>query len=241
MYPTYEFIFYLDAFQYNLSSIIRSYIETSTDVSQSLEIPSQKRSFQNNDDSFLRNNKLPIKWIQNLPIKKVNATVLHSRNSASIFFEMIAFLSSARSLLDSLVRFIRFRPAIEFPKPVRKNPSFHKLKNNIEECKMPINLKNEIVKSWNWVSDLIDYRDCLLHYTVLHRSPLPYILALHSEKRTIGLFAELPDNPKARKIRDFQFDKKLDYLGYAHSTYLKLFDLCYYVLEDTNAEVSIMQ
>jgi len=40
---------------------------------------------------------------------------------------------------------------------------------------------------------------------------------------------------------DFQFDKKIDYLGYAHSTYLKLFDLCYYVLEDTNAEVNVMQ
>jgi hypothetical protein len=46
----------------------------------------------------------------------------------------------------------------------------------------------------------------------------------------------LPDNPKARKTQDFTFDKHRDYLGYAHSTYVKLVDLCLYVLNDTLSE-----
>jgi hypothetical protein len=229
----YEFLFYLDAFQYSLSSIIRSYLEVSLDFSRALKIPNKNVRFQNNDGSFLKNSKLPVSWIQKVPVEKINATVFSSRKSNAIFFEMLAFLSSARSLLDAIVRFIRFKPMIEFPKAVRKNPSFHKLKNNINECKMPDRLKDELAQSWSWVSDLIDYRDCLLHYTILHKSCFPDVMVFHSEQRIIGLFAQLPDNPNARKIENFQFDKKIDYLFYAHSTYLKLFDLCYFILQDT--------
>jgi hypothetical protein len=230
--PTYEFIFYLNAFQYSLSSIVRSYMQVSSAFSNILKIPNRNVHFQKNDSSFLENSKLPISWIRKVPVEKINATVFSSRNSNAIFYEMLAFLSSGRSLLDAIVRFIRFRPAIEFPKAVRKNPSFHKLRNNIGKCKIPDDLKNEIVQSWNWASDLIEYRDCLLHYTILHKSCLPNVMVFHSEDRIIGLFTQLPDNPKARKIENFQFDKKIDYLSYAHFTYLKLFDLCYFVLKD---------
>jgi hypothetical protein len=231
--PTYEFIFYLNAFQYSLSSIVRSHMQVSSDFSRTLKIPNSPFHFQKNDGSLLKDSKLPISWIQKVPVEKINASVFSSRNSNTIFYEMMAFLSSARSLLDAIVRFIRFRPDIEFPKAVRKKPSYHTLRNNISKSKIPDNLKNEIVQSWSWASDLIDYRDCLLHYTILHKSCLPDVIVFHSEERIIGLFAQLPDNPSARKIANFQFDNRIDYLSYAHSTYLKLFDLCYFVLQDT--------
>ena len=201
-----------------------------------LAIPTFNRNLQEKS-SFLPNSKLPIKWVQNLPISKVGATNLSSRNADSIFYEMIAYLSSARSLLDSIVRILRLRPSIELPKAVRKNPTFHKLKNNIEICKMNNNLKDSIIRSWDWASNLIEYRDCLLHYTILSMSSLPSVMVVHSENRLIALLVWLPDNPEARKIANFKFETHIDYLGYAHATYLKLFDLCYYVLKDTYSEV----
>jgi len=109
--------------------------------------------------------------------------------------------------------------------------------NNIKECKVPTDLREKIIKSWSWASDLIDYRDCLLHYTILSKSVLPSVMVIHSENEIIALIVELPDNPEARKLKDFKFETHIDYLGYANSTYLKLFDLCYYVLENTHSEV----
>ena len=232
---TWEAVFYLNALKHCLSSIIKAYMDTSTQFSVSLATHSDE---QIEDKSLLLpKSTLPLKWVQNLPILKAGATVYTSRESDSIFYEMLAYLSSARSLLDSLVRIIRARPSIEIPKTVRRKPSFHKLKNSIEKCKMPSPLKKTIIKSWIWVSDLIDYRDCLLHYTILSKSVLPYVMVIHSDDRVIALIVELPDNSKVQSISNFRFDSHIDYLGYAHSTYLKLFELYRYVLTDTYSEV----
>lgn len=235
MSATYTTIFYFEALRHSLCSIVKAYMETASEFSRVLSIPSGRQLQEK--DSFLPNSKLPIKWVQSIPISKINATMLNSSNSDSIFYEMMAYLTSARSLLDSLVRILKLRPSISLPKAVRKNPSFHKLINNIEKCKMPDNLKDSIIKSWVWAKNLVEYRDCLLHYSILSKSSLPAVMVIHSENRVVAIFVWLPDNPQVRKAKDFKFDIHLDYLGYAHETYLKLFDLCFYMLKDTLSEV----
>jgi hypothetical protein len=188
-------------------------------------------------DSLLPNSKLPIKWIQSLPISRANPADLGSEFGNATFYQMLGYMATARSLLDSFIPILQNRPSIVLPKAVQKERSFHKLNNSIQKCTMSDNLKAFFTRNQNWTSDLIDYRDCLLHYEILSGSYLPSVIIIHSENRIIAQFIWLPDNPKVYSIRKFSFDKHIDYLGYAHSTYLKLVDLCFYILKDTCSEV----
>ena len=109
--------------------------------------------------------------------------------------------------------------------------------NSIGKCPMPTNLVDFLTKNWAWVSKLIEYRDCLVHKEILCRSSLPNIMGIHTENRVIALLAWLPDNPEAHSVKSFKFDDHIEYLTYAHKTYVRLLDLCLYVLNDTQREV----
>jgi len=237
MSATFRVTFYLNATYHNLVSMLKAYIEVASEFSRYLAIPNPLHKHLEEKDSFLPNSKLPIKWIRSIPVEKV--TMSNFASGDAIFFDMIGYLSSARSLLDSLVRVLKNRSSIGLPKAVISKHSFDKLNKNLENCKMPDNLKNFLIRNAYWTSELKNYRDCLLHYEILSRSYLPSVMVVHSKDRVIALFVWLPDNPETRSVRRFSFDKNIDYLGYAHSTYLKLVDLCYYILKDTYSEMSL--
>lgn len=235
MSATFRVIFYLNALRYNLVSIIKAYIDEAKEFSHVIAIPSKAKQLVAKD-ALLPNSKLPIKWIQSLPIERVGASMFGSEFGNDVFYGMIGYMASARSLLDSLVRVLRNRSSIDLPKAVGR--SYDGLNKNIQNCKMSDNLRRFIFENKDWTSNLIEYRDCLLHYEILSRSYLPSTMIIHSENRIIAQFIWLPDNPKTRSTRNFNFENHIDYLGYAHSTYLKLLNLCLYILKDTHLELT---
>ena len=237
MSATFRVIFYLNALRHNLVSIIKAYNETALAFSRGLPIPNGLKEQLPDKDDLLPNSRLPIKWIRMLPIVKVGASMYSSDFGANVFYDMVGYLASARSLLDSLVGVLRNRSSIVLTNNIKRESSYHKLNNNIKNCRMPDNLRDFIISNKNWTSTLINYRDCLLHFETLSKTGLPSVMIIHSENRIIAQFIWLPDNPEAFSKKKFSFDKHIDYLGYAHSTYLKLVDLCFYILQDTNLEL----
>lgn len=142
---TFMATFYLGASYHHLCSIVEAYIEIASDFSHLLTIRPDKQLQEK--ESLLPNSKWPIKWVQDLPTSKVGVTNFSSRDVNVIFYEMMAYLTSARSLLDSLlIHVLKPRPSIVLPKAVRMKPSFQKLLNNIQNCKMPDDLKDFITK-----------------------------------------------------------------------------------------------
>lgn len=139
-------LFYFGALRHHLCSLAKTYKETATDFSGNLTIPGLNLELQDKD-SFTRRKLCPT-WISNVPVSEIGAITLSGNYSEAIFYEMMAYLTSARSLLDSLVPILKLQPLIVLPKTIRKEQSFHKLMNNIEKCKMPDNLKDSIIKSW---------------------------------------------------------------------------------------------
>jgi hypothetical protein len=241
MSATFRVIFYLNALRHSLVSIINAYCDMASEFSRVLAIPKALNEQLQEKNLLLSNSKLPIEWIRELPVARVGASVAGSGFGDAVFYEMVGYMASARSLLDSLVRVLKNRPSVDLPKVVvKKSKSYEKLNKNIQNCKMPDHLRRTIIENKRWTSDLIEYRDCLLHYEILSRSYLPSVTVIHSEKRIIAQFIWLPDNPKIRSIRNFTFDNHVDYLGYAHSTYLKLLNLCLYILRDTSSEFKNM-
>jgi len=234
---TNKVIFYLNALRHNLVSIIKAYNETALGFSRVLAIPNSVKGQLPEKDSLLPNSNLPINWIRKLPIERVGASMVGSGFCEDVFYDMVGYIASARILLDSLVGVLRNRSSIVLTNTINRKSSYHKLNNDIQNCKMPDDLRNFIVKNREWTSTLINYRNCMTHYEILSRTARPSVMIIHSENRVIAQFIWLPDNPEAFSKKKFSFDKHIDYLGYAHSTYLKIVDLCSYILRDTHSEL----
>lgn len=218
--------FYFGALRYHLCSLVKTYTEMATDLSSRVLVFPNLRL--QDKESFAQKELCP-KWISNVPVSEMGAFTPSGDYPEAIFYEMMAYLTSARSLLDSIVRVFELRPSIVLPKAVRKTHSFHKLLNNIQKCKMPDDLKDSIIKSRVWASNLIEYRDCLLHYEVLSPASLPFVIVVHSESRIIALQTWLPDNPESRSVKKYKFDEHIEYLSYAHITYLHILDFITYI------------
>lgn len=177
--------FYFGALRHNLCSLVKAYLETAKRFSRTLAIPGHSLQLQEKD-SFLatKSPRLPLRWISRVPVSKVGHANLSSGYAEAVFYQMMAYLTSARSLLDV----------------------FH-----IDPTER------------TWTSKLKGYTGCLIHHKILSPSLLPSVTAVHSERRIVALQTFLPDNPRARK--KFKFEDYIEYLSYAHTTYLRLLDL----------------
>jgi hypothetical protein len=226
--------FYFGALRHSLCSIVKEYMELATRFSKSLAIPGWDQPGEK--DFLLSTTKLPIGWIRGLPASRVDICALSEGYADAIFYEMMAYLTCARSLLDSLVHVLKTRVSIRKSGYQPRERSYQSFMNSIGKCPMPTNLVDFLTKNWAWVSKLIEYRDCLIHKEILCHSSLPYIMGIHTENRVIALLAWLPDNPEVHSTKSFRFDDHIEYLTYAHMTYVKLLDFCLYVLNDTLKE-----
>lgn len=231
----FKVLFYFGALRYHLCSLVKTYIETATDFSGNLTIPGLNLELQDKD-SFTRRKLCPT-WIFNVPVSEIGAITLSGAYSEAIFYEMMAYLTSARSLLDSLLPILKALPSIGRGENPPKERSYHSFMNKITKCTLPNHLVDFLNKNWTWASKLIDYRDCLLHYEILSPASLPYIIAVHSERRIIALQTWLPDNPESRSIKKYKFDEHIEYLSYAHITYLRLLDFAAYISKCTLDEL----
>jgi hypothetical protein len=134
---------------------------------------------------------------------------------------MMGYLTAIRTLLDSLVRILKIIPAIRCE--LYQEKSFRALIEDVQKnkYKLPSRLKDLIAENREWLLNVIDYRDCLLHYELLSPSVLPYMIVLHSCNSVIAVQTWLPDKPSQSKNK-WKFENHVEYLSYAHSTYLHI-------------------
>lgn len=219
--------FYFGALRYHLCSIVKTYIEMATDLSSRvLVIPNFARALQDKE-SFTQRELCP-KWISNVPVSEMGAFTSGGDYPEAVFYEMMAFLTSARSLLDSLIPVLKALPSNKRGSPPKER-SYHSFMNKIAKYNLPIHIVNFLNTNWTWASKLIEYRDCLLHYEVLSPACVPFVIAVHSERRMIALQTWLPDNPESRSVKKYKFDEHIEYLSYAHITYLHILDFITYI------------
>jgi hypothetical protein len=224
----FRIIFYLDSMQYHLSSMAEAYLEISNDF----QISPLPPSFEYEEkDSFVANHKFCPKWLEKLPIDKLHCFALSSRWVETIFYEMMAFLTSFRSLLDDLVKLMYIIP--NFKAKIKRN-SFHRLLE--KDYPLPEYLGELKKSNKDWLIDAIDYRDCLIHFEMLSPSILPNLFVFHSQKNLVALQTWLPDNPSVNSRKYFTFNNKIEYLSYAYSTNMKTLEfvtkLSSYVLSE---------
>lgn len=227
----YQMLFYLGAMEYHLCSIARAYTEVATAFSLTLTKTVANRVF---DDkvSFMRKKFLP-RWISDIPASKICATMMGADVTEAVFYEMMAYITSARSLLDSLMPLLNLAFGRKIPLPHSLSDFMKKL----PERDMPIWLKDFMNENWTWLSKLINYRDCVTHALFPSTSPLPSsMMVIHTEHDIIALQTWLPDNPESKpknSNKKYRFDEHIEYLSYAHLTYLKMLDFVAYVLKGT--------
>lgn len=183
-----------------------------------------------------KNSKLSLGWLSKVPLREVGISQLGSGYAEGVFYEMLAYLTSARALLDALMPILKSRPSIKFRKGTTR--SFNKFTTHIQDSQVPIPLANFLTENWKaWASKLIEYRDCALHYEILSPNAWPSVIAVHSDHRVVALNAWLPDNPEARSSKNYKFNTHVEYLSYAHEAYLQLLDLILFILNDTLYEI----
>ena len=49
-------------------------------------------------------------------------------------------------------------------------------------------------------------------------------MTIHSENRIIALQTWLPDNPEEKSVKKYKFANHIEYLTYAHMTYLRMLE-----------------
>jgi|WetSurMetagenome_2_1015567.scaffolds.fasta_scaffold30491_1 hypothetical protein len=219
---TFRVSFNLGASQYHLRCMVKAYVRIAEEESI---YPFLKLSLDVEDKESFTLKKFVPKWIANVPVSKIGAYTTSGDSAETIFYEMMAFLTAVRSLLDSLVRILKIVPSIR--NGIGDKRSFQVLMNRNRKDKnypLPSCFKKLIDKNYDWLSDAIEYRDCLLHYQILSPSVLPYFMVIHSENKLIAVQTWLHDNPgqDARSISGYSFDKHYEYLSYAHATYLRM-------------------
>jgi hypothetical protein len=218
----FRMFFFFGALRYHFCSLIRAYTQEAKENIRLLEIPNYPFVLEKKD--VFTQKKLCPKWISDVPVSKLNAYTTGGEYPESLFYEMTAFLTSARSLLDSLLPIIKVLGLHKLGSSPSQR-SYHEFMNKIRLYKLPIHLETFLIENWtSWASKLADYRDCLLHYEVLSPTCLPYLMTIHSENRIIALQTWLPDNPEEKSVKNYKFDKHIEYLTYAHMTYLTMLD-----------------
>lgn len=222
----FQVLFYFGAMRYHLCSLAKAYTELAIASFDTLKIPGSDEALEDKD-SFIQK-KLSPRWISAVPVSKVGAFMIGTDSAEAVFYEMMACLASARSLLDSLMPIFNLRFG-------RKNAlpgSFNDFMKKLCTRDVPTCLKDFLSKNWTWVSKMIDYRDCVIHARFPSTSPLPSsMMAIHSEHNIIALQTWLPDNPESRSVKKYRFDEHIEYLSYAHATYSKMLDFVTYVLK----------
>lgn len=221
----FRILFDFGALRYHLSRLVKTYIEVSADFSHILTIPKIDLTLENKD--LFVSKKLCPKWVKNVPVSKIGAYVLSGDYPETIFYEMTAYLTAARTLLDSLIRLFKALPSIRRSANAPTEKSFRSFVEKMASYALPVCLENLINENRNWVFKLIDYRDCLLHYEILSPSSLPYLMVIHSENSLIAVQTWLPDNPETKSRHKYEFEEHIEYLSYAHATYIQLIDFVF--------------
>lgn len=215
----FRLFFFFGALRHHFCSLIRAYTEIAQENIRVVEI---SNPFVLEKKDVFTQKKLCPQWISYVPVSELNAYTTGWQYPESLFYEMTAFLTSARSLLDSLVPIIKALGLHKLGSPPNER-SYQKFMNKIKLYKLPIRFETFFIENWaSWASKLTDYRDCLLHYEVLSPASLPYLMTIHSENRIIALQTWLPDNPEEKSVEKYRFDSHMEYLTYAHMTYLRM-------------------
>lgn len=228
--------FYLGALRYHLCALVKAYVKAARIFSNTLKIPVSQKLQEKK--VFLKRHKLSLDWISDVPVVEINVSTLGTGNSEPIFYEMMAYLTSSRSLLDALMHVIRTIPDVKEsgkspPKSFRE--FMDKIQKNEKKYHVSASITKYLIENWYWLSNLIEYRNCIIHEGILSRTELPSVSVVHSDHKILALFAWLPDNPKERSINKFTFNNHIEYLSYAHKTYLQLVELYRKVLNFINS------
>jgi hypothetical protein len=231
----FQVLFHFGAMDYHLCSLAKAYTQLATASSDILKIPGSKLALEDKE-SFVQK-KLSPRWISAVPVSKVGAFTIGTDSAEAVYYEMMAYLTSARSLLDSLMPILNLAFGRKIALPNRYTVFMKKLsKYDVPTC-----LKDFLSKNWVWVSKMTDYRDCVIHAMFPSTSPLPLsMMAIHSEHNIIALQTWLPDNPEDKpkhSNKKYRFDEHIEYLSYAHTTYLRMLNFVTHVLESTLHEI----
>jgi hypothetical protein len=226
-------LFDYGAMRYHLCALAKIYTEIAVNSFETLKIPGYTPRLEEKDLAMKK--KYFPRWIVNLPTEKVGVVLTNSRSSEAVFFEMMAFLTSARSILDSFMPIIQVR----FGKKNLLPDNYHDFMTKVSKYDVPPLLKDFVVQNGCWVTKLINYRNCVVHA----KFPFPStfdepssMMVFHSDRDIIAIQTLLPDNPadKPKKSnKEYTFDEHIEYLSYAHQTYVRMLNFLIYLLKYT--------
>lgn len=141
------------------------------------------------------------------------------------YFEFDALVTVIKRAYDS-TRYVVWE--LFGPKNSSIPSSFYR---TIQSCSIPIELKERLEKSWNTVGEkLTDYRDCIQHYSPIYFG----LTSVHMNKIDDGPWSVsvlIPDNPKARSMSKFKFEKNIDALDFGWKSAAEILDISSLILE----------
>lgn len=138
-----------------------------------------------------------------------------------VYYEVAAFLGSARAWFDTLLRLLwKYYPPLQGDRPLHFTEYVGKSKYRTE---LPVSFDQGLVTSWSsWGETLGYYRNSAMHRAPLNEWGTTCWIEPHGNRW--ALTVRLPSNPKADRA-DFDFENGVDSLDYCHASLGRLVDL----------------
>lgn len=134
--------------------------------------------------------------------------IMVARDDQRVYFEIDAFLGSARRFYEQLRRVLWKHGGRSANRP----QSFPKVLNAVD---LPTAYIASLQASWSeYGRNLKGYRDSVFHYDPLNEGHTN--IRARPLKGRWGVIVRLPENPEARSRMSFRFEKGPDALSYSH-------------------------